>query len=68
MLRALARRAGGDPDALPQLQAAAMLADELMRHAIDQLRAEGYSWAEIGKRLGMTRQGAQQRYGLRAAS
>jgi len=45
-----------------------MLADELMRHAIDQLRAEGYSWAEIGKRLGMTRQGAQQRYGLRAAS
>ena len=27
------------------------------------LRTAGYSWAEIGNRLGITRQAAQQRFG-----
>ncbi len=31
--------------------------------AVTGLRAFGYSWAEIGSRLGITRQAAQQRWG-----
>lgn len=31
--------------------------------AVNGLRACGYSWAEIGARLGVTRQAAQQRCG-----
>jgi hypothetical protein len=31
--------------------------------AVKGLRACGYSWAEIGSRLGITRQAAQQRCG-----
>ena len=44
----------------------AILADDLdnaIRQAIDGLRALGYSWAEIGSRLGITRQAAWQRWG-----
>jgi hypothetical protein len=31
--------------------------------AVSGLRDAGYSWAEIGSRLGITRQAAQQRWG-----
>jgi hypothetical protein len=44
----------------------AALADDLdhaIRQAISGLRGFGYSWAEIAARLGITRQGAQQRWG-----
>ena len=44
------------------------LADEIdaaMAEAVKGLRAYGYSWAEIGSRLGITRQAAQQRLGDR---
>lgn len=37
--------------------------DTATRYAIAQLRAGGYSWADIGRELGVTRQGAFQRYG-----
>ena len=43
-----------------------ILADDLdddTRQAIDGPRASGYSWAETGSRLGITRQAAQQRWG-----
>lgn len=63
IMRALARRAGGDVDLLPQLRKVQDDVDELMRGAVAQCRAEGYSWAEIAARLGTTRQAAQQRYG-----
>ena len=33
------------------------------RQAITGLRQYGYSWADIALRLGITRQGAQQRWG-----
>jgi hypothetical protein len=36
------------------------------RFLIRVLRAAGYSWAEIGARLGITRQAAQQRWGRRS--
>ena len=42
------------------------LADDLdtgITEAIKGLRACGYSWAEIGSRLGISRQAAQQRWG-----
>ena len=42
------------------------LADELdatTAQAIQGLRGRGYSWAEIGTRLGITCQAAQQRWG-----
>jgi hypothetical protein len=44
------------------------LADELddaIAQAVNGLRAQGYSWAEIGARLGISRQAAQQRWGGR---
>jgi hypothetical protein len=37
--------------------------DNAIRQAITGLRASGYSWADIAARLGITRQGAQQRWG-----
>jgi len=42
------------------------LADEIdsaISQAVAGLRALGYSWAEIGSRLGITRQAAWQRWG-----
>jgi biotin operon repressor len=41
------------------------LADELddaIAQAVKGLRAQGYSWTEIGDRLGITRQAARQRW------
>jgi hypothetical protein len=64
VIRACSRRvAQGDIDALAAM---AVLADDLdtaIRDAITGLRARGYSWADIGTRLGITRQAAQQRWG-----
>ena len=37
--------------------------DDATRQAVDGLRDSGYSWAEIGSRLGITRQAAWQRWG-----
>ncbi|MEX2553312.1 MAG: Clp protease N-terminal domain-containing protein [Actinomycetota bacterium] len=38
------------------------MADQLTDHFVQKARAAGHSWAEIGKQLGMSKQGAQQRY------
>jgi hypothetical protein len=40
--------------------------DTAIAEAVKGLRACGYSWAEIGSRLGITRQAAQQRWGSSA--
>ena len=37
--------------------------DTAIAQAVHGLRGSGYSWAEIGSRLGITRQAAQQRWG-----
>jgi hypothetical protein len=64
ILRAYGRRvAAGDIDALAGLAAMAGQLDGAMQHGINGLRDAGYSWAEIGTQLGITRQGAQQRWG-----
>jgi len=48
----------------------ANLADEIdtaIAEAVKGLRGCGYSWAEIGARLGITRQAAQQRWGANSS-
>jgi hypothetical protein len=63
-IRAYSRRiAAGDIDALTGMAALADDLDAAIRHAITGLRNRGYSWADIGNRLGITRQAAQQRWG-----
>ena len=64
VLRAYSRRvATGDIEAITEMAAIAAEMDTAIREAITGLRARGYSWADIAARLGITRQGAQQRWG-----
>ena len=64
VLRAYARRvATGDVEALIMMTGLADEIDTAISQAVTGLRAFGYSWAEIGSRLGVTRQAAQQRWG-----
>jgi hypothetical protein len=64
IVRAYARRvAAGDVEALAPLVALTAELETSIQDAVDGLRAFGYSWAEIATRLGMTRQGAWQRWG-----
>jgi hypothetical protein len=64
VLRAYARRvATGDVEALSSMTDLADEIDTAIAQAVTGLRGYGYSWAEIGTRLGVTRQAAQQRWG-----
>ena len=64
ILAAYARRvATGDIDALTRMTVLAADLDTAIGQAVTGLRGCGYSWAEIGLRLGITRQAAQQRWG-----
>jgi hypothetical protein len=64
ILRAYSRRVGdGDVEALALMVDLAEEIDAAIAKAVKGLRARGYSWAEIGSRLGITRQAAQQRWG-----
>jgi hypothetical protein len=64
VIRAYRRRiARGDIDAITGMAALADELDIAIHHAVTGLRARGYSWTEIAARLGITRQGAQQRWG-----
>jgi len=64
VLRAYARRvANGDVEALTAMTGLAAELDTAIDEAVKGLRASGYSWADIGSRLGITRQAAQQRWG-----
>ena len=64
ILTAYARRiADGDIEALAAMTGLAADIDTVIGNAVTGLRAHGYSWAEIGLRLGITRQAAQQRWG-----
>jgi hypothetical protein len=64
ILRAYARRVGGgDVEALALMLGLADEIDTAIAEAVRSLRTCGYSWAEIGSRLGITRQAAQQRWG-----
>ena len=64
VIRAYSRRvAAGDVEAITVMVALAGDLEDATRQAINELNAFGYSWADIGMRLGITRQGAQQRWG-----
>lgn len=63
-----AARAGSDIDMLPVLRDIQDEIDTLMRASIAKVQTDGYSWADIARRLGVTRQAAQQRYGNTRAS
>ncbi|KAB1940600.1 hypothetical protein F8271_15790 [Micromonospora sp. ALFpr18c] len=64
IIRAHGRRvATGDVEALRDLVALSSVIDDAIGEAVIGLRAFGYSWAEIGTRLGISRQAAQQRWG-----
>ena len=53
----------GDVEALALMLGLAEEIDTVVAEAVKGLRGSGYSWAEIGVRLGITRQAAQQRWG-----
>lgn len=64
MIRAAGRRvAKSDENELAQLVALRDHLEEAIRVAIEGQRSSGRSWAHIGKALGLSRQGAFQRYG-----
>ena len=59
VIRAYSRRvAAGDIDAISDMTRLADDLDRAIRDAITGLRGHGYSWADIGTRLGITRQSA----------
>jgi hypothetical protein len=64
IIRAFARRvATGDVEALRDMVGLSSQLDEAIGDAVKGLREHGYSWAEIGDRLNISRQAAQQRWG-----
>jgi hypothetical protein len=66
ILRACARRvADGDVEALTLMLGLSAEIDTAIARAVTGLRGTGYSRAEIGSRLGITRQAARQRWGAR---
>ena len=64
VINAYSRRvASGDIEAITTMARLADHLEDATRQAITGLRESGYSWADIAMRLGITRQGAQQRWG-----
>jgi hypothetical protein len=67
ILRAYARRVGdqADIEALADLVALANVIDDAISSAVRGLRKANppYSWAEIGRPVGISKQAAQQRWG-----
>lgn len=65
ILRAFSRRvANGDVEALADLLTLAVEVNQATQDAVDGLRRFGYSWSEIAKRAGITKQTAQERWGV----
>ena len=68
MVRAAGRRVGeGDEYELAEFIALQSELDQALADAVAGQRANGKSWAAIATATGTTRQGAQQRWGRRAA-
>ena len=69
IIRAAGKRVGeGDPIDLAQLVALRKEFERIEVEAVAMMRERyGYSWSEIGRDLGISRQAAQQFYGRRLA-
>ena len=65
VIRRLAERVKEDPEALADLLHLETVIKEAAGNAARGLFHGGFSWGEIGKRLGMTRQACRQRWGDR---
>jgi hypothetical protein len=64
VIRAYARRVAlGDIDAITLMCGLSAELDTAIAQAVTGLRQVGYSWADIGSRLGVTRQAAYDRWG-----
>jgi hypothetical protein len=63
MIRAVGRRACDDVDALPLLVELQAEVDVQTRLAVAGCREMGWSWADVGRVLGTSKQAAQQRFG-----
>ncbi|MEU4329047.1 hypothetical protein [Nonomuraea dietziae] len=65
IIRAYSKRiADGDIEALADLSGVVAELDHAIAQAVTELRAKyGYSWTDIARPLGITRQAAQQRWG-----
>lgn len=64
IVRAYGRRiANADPDDLVLILSVRDELDAAIDAAVAGMRSNGFSWSEIARPLGMTRQGAQQRWG-----
>jgi hypothetical protein len=64
VINAYSRRvAAGDIEALHDLAALSDQLDTAITNAVQGLRRFGYSWTEIGNRLGISKQAAHQRWG-----
>ena len=62
-MRAYGRRVGaGDVEALASMVKLAGELETAIQDAVIGLRQFGYSWTEIGDRLGISRQAARQRW------
>lgn len=67
-VRALARRVGGaDPEDLAEMLTVAGELDAAIEAAVRGLRVTGYSWAEIARATGTTRQAAHARWASKVA-
>ncbi len=64
IVRAFGRRvAHGEAETLLLCLSLSRELDKAMSDGVAGLRSQGYSWAEIGSRVGTSRQAAQQRWG-----
>jgi len=64
MVVAAGKRVGrADVEDLRELLAIRDELDGAIQHAVDGLRADGYTWQSIGEGLGVTKQAALMRWG-----
>lgn len=68
MVRGMGKRgANGDYTDLTEMAKVQQMMTDALQTAVDGMREQqGYSWADIGEGLGITRQAAQQRFGRKA--
>jgi hypothetical protein len=70
MVKALGRRAGQDVDALPELVELGRLVDQVLADAVreavthrDAFGAQLWTYGDVARRLGITRQAVHKRWG-----